>query len=160
MNLTSWILSIVGMIVLSVLADIIIPTGQTSKVIKGVLAFITVLVIASPLPTLFDGTIDVSSYFTDKEYSMDLDLSNTIFEIRLKTMEEQLKKSLEEHGVFNCEVVIIAQEDETFLKIEKITINLDNAVIKEINGNKIDVERIIEVVADVAGVSIKQVFIL
>lgn len=160
MNLTSWVLSIVGMIIISVIAEIIIPMGQTSKVIKGVMAFIVVLVIASPLPNLFSGSIDVSKYFDNEDYSINEDLSNTIFDIRLEMTETQLKNSLEERGVSNIEIVIIAQNDETFLLIEKIAINLDNAVIKEINGNKIDVETIITIVAEVAGITQEQVFIV
>lgn len=159
MNLTSWVLSIVGMIVISVVAEIIIPMGQTSKVIKGVMAFITVLVIASPLPKLFDGSIDVSKYFDNEDYFIGEELSNTIFNIRLEMTENQLKKSLEERGLSNFKIAIVAQNDETFLLIEKIMINLDNAVIKEINGNKIDVETIIMVVADIVGITREQVFI-
>ena len=53
MNLSSWVLTIVGMVVLSVIGDIILPQGKISKTVKGVFAFITVLVIASPLPELF-----------------------------------------------------------------------------------------------------------
>lgn len=50
MNLSAWVLSIVGIVVLTLMVDIIIPEGKTGKYIKGVFAMLTVFVIAMPLP--------------------------------------------------------------------------------------------------------------
>ena len=36
MNLSAWVLSIVGIVVLTLMVDIIIPEGKTGKYIKGV----------------------------------------------------------------------------------------------------------------------------
>ena len=54
MNLSAWVLSIVGIVVLTLMVDIIIPEGKTGKYIKGVFAMLTVFVIAMPLPKIFN----------------------------------------------------------------------------------------------------------
>ena len=62
-GISSWIMAIVGVSVLGVLVDLVMPNGQTKKYIKGIFAFIVVLVIISPLPNLLN-----------KNFSKSLDL--------------------------------------------------------------------------------------
>ena len=57
MNLSAWVLSIVGIVVLTLMVDIIIPEGKTGKYIKGVFAMLTVFVIAMPLPKIFNNYV-------------------------------------------------------------------------------------------------------
>lgn len=52
-----WISSIAGIVVLTVLLDVILPEGQINKYVKSVLALLTVVAVASPLPALFTSLI-------------------------------------------------------------------------------------------------------
>ena len=158
--LSSWVLSIVGVVVLSVVVEMIIPNGKTAKTIKGVMAFITVLIIASPLTILFDETIDVFDYSVEIEDSLNEELFDTIYNIRVKSLEKDILKVLTERGVEGIKLEIHAINDETFLDVEKIIVNLDNAVIKEIEGNKIDVEAIRVVIANTACVPLDVVIVI
>ena len=53
----------------------------------------------------------------------------------------------------------INNNKDTFLEIEKIIINLDNAVIKEVDGNIIKTETIRQVVAESVGVAEEKVVV-
>ena len=66
MNLSAWVLSIVGIVVLTLMVDIIIPEGKTGKYIKGVFAMLTVFVIAMPLPKIFNSEFDLEEFLSAK----------------------------------------------------------------------------------------------
>ena len=159
MNLSSWVLTIVGMVVLSVIGDIILPQGKIAKTVKGVFAFITVLVIASPLPELFNGSFEVFSSLTDETHAFDEQISQTIYQMRVEQARRQIEITLGDRGVDNPEITIISENKDTFLEIEKIIINLDNAVIKEVDGNIIKTETIRQVVAESVGVAKEKVVV-
>ena len=48
--MTSYILSIVGIVFLGVLVDVIMPDGEMNKYVKGVFSIIALCVIINPLP--------------------------------------------------------------------------------------------------------------
>mgnify|MGYP005805768403 FL=1 len=58
-TLSAWILSIAGVVLLSVLVELILPSGSMSKYIKGIFVFIIMFVILSPVPTLLNQNIDI-----------------------------------------------------------------------------------------------------
>jgi len=157
MDLTSWVLKIVGIISLTVITEIIIPHSKTQKIIKGVMAFITVLVIATPIVAIFNGDIETNFTNNDKEYSYNEELSSTIFDIRYKTALEELKTILLENDVVDATIELNAKNNETFLEIENIKINLDNAVILNKDKNTIDLEELIELIAKKFNVSNERV---
>ena len=55
---SSWLLSVVGVVILGVLIDVVLPEGNVNKYIKAVFAFVIILVIISPLTKI--DSVDVS----------------------------------------------------------------------------------------------------
>lgn len=47
--MAQWVLSVAGIAILSVLADVILPVGQTRKYIKTVIGIVVTLVLVQPL---------------------------------------------------------------------------------------------------------------
>ena len=79
MNLSAWVLSIVGIVVLTLMVDIIIPEGKTGKYIKGVFAMLTVFVIAMPLPKIFNSEFDLEEFLQQNtSASADYDVLDNI----------------------------------------------------------------------------------
>ena len=64
-SISAWVLSVAGISVLGVLIDLILPSGQTRKYVKGVFAFIVVLVIITPLPKLLGGEYRAEDIFEE-----------------------------------------------------------------------------------------------
>ncbi len=160
MDLSGWVLSIAGMVVLTVIVDIIIPEGQTYKVIKGVFAFVTVLVIAAPLPKLLNADFDFSRFFNGDGYvDYDQTLSDSIYEMRLEQTQERIIRELNYRGVKNAVLTIESVNENSFVSIKKIDVNLSKAVINAVDGNIISVEEIDSIVAVTAGISCEVVFV-
>lgn len=68
-----WLMGIVGVVAIGVLLDILLPSGEINKYIKGIFGIVVVFVIVAPLPKLLKGDgfgifekIEDMNY--DKEY--------------------------------------------------------------------------------------------
>lgn len=125
---SSWILSIVGVVVVGVIIDLIMPDGQMSKYIKGIVAIFTVLVIVLPLPKLANQEI---SFDFNTNIAIDSELIYTINENKVEQLNDILEKKLDENGYGNIEVSINADLYSYDLKIEKVFVDLSQAVINE-----------------------------
>ena len=74
MDISTYLLSIVGVAILGVIVDLILPSGTVSKYIKGVFALILIFVIISPIPKLinqnwsFNDIFQTSSTEIDEDY--------------------------------------------------------------------------------------------
>lgn len=60
--MAQWVLSVAGIAILSVLADIILPNGSCRKYIKTVIGVVVTLVVAQPVFSLFGGNGFLSDY--------------------------------------------------------------------------------------------------
>ena len=130
------VLSIVGIVVLTLMVDIIIPEGKTGKYIKGVFAMLTVFVIAMPLPKIFNSEFDLSEFLQENaSVSTDYDVLENIYYMRLERLEQKIITSAESEGIKNLEVKINALNNNSFVEIQSIEINLKNVVIEEKNPN-------------------------
>ena len=125
---SSWILSIVGVVVVGVIIDLIMSDGQMSKYIKGIVAIVTVLVIVLPLPKLANQEI---SFDFNTNIAIDSELIYTINENKVEQLNDILEKKLDENGYGNIEVSINADLYSYDLKIEKVFVDLSQAVINE-----------------------------
>ena len=47
--MSAWILSIVGIILVTTLVSIVLPEGKLARYVKSILAFATILVVIAPL---------------------------------------------------------------------------------------------------------------
>lgn len=63
--MAQWVLSVAGIAILSVLADVILPVGQTRKYIKTVIGIVVTLVLVQPVFSLVGGGGAFTSTETD-----------------------------------------------------------------------------------------------
>lgn len=59
--MTSWLLSIVGVVFLGVMIDVIAPSGKTNSIIKTMFAIMLIYVVLSPIISLI-GTGDLNDW--------------------------------------------------------------------------------------------------
>ena len=151
MNLSAWVLSIVGIVVLTLMVDIIIPEGKTGKYIKGVFAMLTVFAIAMPLPKIFNSEFDLEEFLQQNtSASADYDVLENIYYMRLERLEQKIITSAESEGIKNMEVKINALNNNSFVEIQSIEINLKNVVIEGKNPNINIVDIVIDLVSKAA----------
>ena len=126
MNFSAWVLSIVGIVLLTLVVDIVLPEGQTGKYIKSVLAIITVFVIASPVPTLLSGDIDVSGVMSDYDAA---DVDEAFLQDLFETRKDTLESEFAEEGVSGVKIDISYEKDGYVFEIKKILLDTTDAVI-------------------------------
>lgn len=145
--MTGWILSIAGVTILSVLVDLIMPNGQTAKYIKNVFAFMMILVIISPLPSLLKGNFDIGDIFQNEEIVIQEDFVYQVNRDKLTALEDSINKTLEEEGLKNVIVTINADIFQIEMQIKEINVDLSDLVIDG-NSGHIDIEKAITEVVD------------
>lgn len=126
---STWLISVVGIVILGVLIDVILPNGAINKYIKAVYAFIIILVIVSPLTKITSIDVTKENFFNQGQLQLDEDYINSLN----RKLENQLKTSIIEdakkNGMNNVEVSFVSENGDYQLKILQVNIFLGNLVI-------------------------------
>ncbi len=134
--MSEWIISIVGVIMLGVLLEIVLPDGKTAKYVKGAFSLLVVLAIAAPLPRLFktdfkspsDASVEIDSAYVAETYDG--------YGARLSVA---LEKYLEGEGI---DAVVTVRVSEGKIERVKLLVSpeqasaAEDAVLKRLNIDK------------------------
>ncbi len=158
MTLSAWALSLTGIILLTVLADVILPDGQTRKYIKTVLSVVVVFVMLSPLPKLLSGGFS-SDFFGD---SMPVVQENYLSEVRRqKTLRlaRSAENKLAAEGYKKTSVTVRTVEETGTAEVTVVSVYVDvsKAEISDEKNNAARNEDIIKIVSEYFSVSPSQV---
>ena len=129
-GISAWVMAIAGVCVLGVLVDLILPNGQTKKYIKGIFAFVVVLVVVSPLPSLFNKDFSLSNIF--KENDAMVIQEDFIFKVnkdRIESLENMIEADLSEQGASEIKITLSANIFTDKLKIDAVCVDLSKMVI-------------------------------
>lgn len=129
-GISAWVMAIAGVCVLGVLVDLILPNGQTKKYIKGIFAFVVVLVVVSPLPSLFNKDFSLSNIF--KENDAMVIQEDFIFKVnkdRIESLENMIEADLSEQGASEIKITLSANIFTDKLKIDAVFVDLSKMVI-------------------------------
>ena len=110
-----------------VLIEIIIPSGEINKYIKGIFSIFVVAVLLSPLVNFLNKTNNFSFEF--QEQQIDQKLLNYIYSSKAKSLETLLETILFEQGFENVDIVLEFSIENDTLKYNSCKINLKNMVI-------------------------------
>lgn len=140
--ITGWILSVLGVSILGVLVDIILPNGEMQKYIKSIFSILIVFSLIVPLLNIdinnlnFDNLIyNNASVELDNNY---INSFNTQYKILLENNCEQL---LEANGFSGVSVEIDMIMENNSFEIKKVELNLKNLVI---NQNEVHINKYTE----------------
>ncbi|MDR0850291.1 MAG: stage III sporulation protein AF [Christensenellaceae bacterium] len=146
-----WLLSIVGVILITVMVEIIIPEGQMNKYIKGVLSIITVFVVVLPLPYLSVDKLDFGRFFNS---SVDVDdrFIENLNRQKILEYENIIERTLAQNGFNGASVEVLGDLTKPNMKIDTVNVNLALLVLSDpqlnINRNE-KIEAIILAVVDI-----------
>jgi len=127
-DLSIYLLSIVGVVVISVVLELVIPSGQISKYIKSIMSLVIIFVIASPLPKLLNNGIDFSSLFSST-IELDEDYLETVKNQNITLLERQLQDELEAEGITGAELQIWGELEDGQINISYIFVEMENVVL-------------------------------
>ena len=139
----TWIISVVGVILLSVLTDVLLPEGQMNKYVKGIFSILLIFVIIAPLADFIRKDIEIGDLL-----NFDMESDGIVVEkSEIVEMEESLRADLETLGIQCEKVVIFSRENNintivgvnVFLKEKKEEMDVDR--IRKIIKNKINIEQ-------------------
>jgi len=125
--MTGYILSILGIVIAGLFIDIIIPSGNINKYIKSVYSIFVVTVIISPVVKFLHKTQNMKIEY--ENYSVNIELLDYIYSMRVASLEKNLEKALETEGFDKVDIILnfsIENDDLTYLNCQ---VNLKNMVI-------------------------------
>lgn len=158
--MSEWIMSVVGVIVLSVLVEVLMPEGQLNKYVKGIFSVITLYVIISPLPDIISGKFDFSNSINEGAviFELDEDFLNDIVSNPFSARETALENYLAECG-YPCTVKYVAKVRNNS-EVDYINVILTSSSLHGDEPNKNISDDVKELSADFSGIDIVNIRVL
>lgn len=158
MTISSWILSIAGVCVLSVIVDLFVSEGQTASHIKTVFNYVIILVILAPLPSLIKNDVNVGDFINKEEIILQEDFIYQLNNNKLLKLEQDIESDLSEKGFTQIEISISADIFASVMQVEAVFVDLSNMVIIE-NGRNINIEKeVTEIILKYVDIEKEKVF--
>ncbi len=107
-GISAWLLSIACVVILSVLAEFVLPEGQINKYTKVIFSFVILLVIILPLPKLFGKDFNFDKFFGSPDTSIQ---ENYIYQVninKLTALTDDLSHNIEDEGLLGVKISINA----------------------------------------------------
>lgn len=159
-SVSSWILSIAGIVIISVIVELILPEGSINKYIRSIFSFLVVLVIIAPLPALVGKKFDYSQIISQEEFTLQEDYLFQLNVYKTEALQEDLVNVINEAGYENVEVSVSCNNYATSFVVDAIYVELSNLVImdKAEHTNIIDIEKeILKLIVSYANVEERKV---
>lgn len=133
-----WLLSVVGIVVIGVLVDLILPEGEMQKYIKAIFSVFMVFVMISPILKIDINNIDLNKFvYNENSVSVNEDYLKNYNNAYKNSLEKICENQLKTQGFENVDVGILLNLSTTKFEISKVNLNLKNLVINP-NGVHID----------------------
>ncbi len=130
--ISQYFLSICGVVLLSVLMDLIVSDGKIAKYQKSIMSLILIFVIVSPLPKLLKNDVDFSSFF-DNNISYNEEYTEVFMSQQKTILEKGLEQNLKQNGFDGVKIEIWADFEDNALKINNVFVDLQNLVLSQEN---------------------------
>lgn len=124
----AYVLSILGIVVVGVLIDVIIPSGSTGKYVKSIFSIFVVAVIISPVINLISKAKGLE--FSYKEISINSSFVEYVLNKQVDEIEFKIESLIEDEGIYNVEVELNHSVEFDKIKYNSCVINLENMVLK------------------------------
>lgn len=149
-NISVWILSIVGVVMIGVLVEIILPEGRTNRLLKSVVAVASIFIILSPLKNLDLKNINFSNMFNTIEIDSNFveDQRNNMVE----ALQTQIEKDLADSGYLNVSIELQVDKESEYLEFSNIFVDLRNLVLSSENLNINKYTNIVAIVGQVINI--------
>lgn len=148
--MNSWLLNIVGVVFLSILFDLIYPSGKTNKFCKSLFGIIAAGVIISPILKI---DFSVSADYVDEK------IVESISSARAEVYASNVQNYLSSEGIVGANVEVKYTLSENDFKLKSIYVDASNIVLTEDLTNINKYEVIARKVSENFDVSIEEVFV-
>lgn len=123
--MTSWIAGIVGIVVVGVLIDILLPEGDSNKYIKGIYALIVVFIVISPIAKLANGDINIDNIIQNDDTYCEIDdtFVQSVNNDRKNQDIQKITNSLKISGFSQAKVSIFLSTSNIYM-IDRVNIDI------------------------------------
>lgn len=149
--MSSYILTILGIVLAGILIDIIVPTGKINKYIKSIFAIFVVAVILMPVVKFIAKSDDITINYTD--YEIEQNLMNYIFSSRVTAYENEIIEVLENNGLSNIDIKINYSINSNELSLNSCEVNLKNMTSSNIEMHNNRYEFIAETIKEITNLT-------
>ena len=142
-SISAWIMSITGIICLSVLVELILPNGQMNKYIKGIFSFIILLVIISPIPKLLHKEFDYTNMFGNNEIQVQEDYIYQINLDKISAIQNNINDEIVSYGYCNVVARIDSDIFDSTISFKAVYVDLSQLNISKeaVHTNIIDIKK-------------------
>lgn len=130
-SISAWVLSIAGIICLSVLVELIMPDGNMSKYIKMIFSFVIIFVIISPVPKLLNKELEINSIFQYEDFELQKDYLYQINIYKLEEIQNCIEDDILKCGYEEVNVSISADVFQEKLEFNAVYVDLSDLVISQ-----------------------------
>ena len=123
-GISAWLLSIACVVILSVLAEFVLPEGQINKYTKVIFSFVILLVIIMPLPKLFGKDFNLEKFLGKPDTSIQ---ENYIYQVninKLSALTDDLSQQIEKEGLLKVKISINADVLRENMEIFGVCVDL------------------------------------
>ena len=142
-SISAWALSIVGICLLSVVIDLMLPSGKTNASIKKVVSYAIILVVLLPIPNILNGNIKAESLFDNSIIELQDNYIYNLNQSKLESIKNKIENELNSMGILGVSVSISANIFEDDMEIYAIYVDLYNLVITE-DASNINIKKIVK----------------
>ena len=128
--MTTWILSIIGIVLLGVMLEIIIPDGKINGFIKSIFSILFMFVVISPIIKFVNKSDIIELPVIELEGN-----ENDIVEQKLVELKLQIENHLIDNGVEGVNVEVEGYLTNKDIIISKINVEVNNSVILDDDGH-------------------------
>lgn len=129
-----WVLSVCGIIILTVILHVIMPAGKTGKIIKSIFSIMCLLVFIRPVLNFKNSDFSFQNVFNQSEVIYQNDFLDYYFSEKTKRAQLGCEEYIKEQCGKVCEVKIIYEtDDQSNLIVKKVQIVTKNSVIADKN---------------------------
>jgi len=133
--MTGYLLSLLGIIMLGVLIDVILPSSSTSKYISGIFAIFVMFVMISPILKFANGDYNLTDYLTSSDIQINDKLLTSINNSKFNELERDIEKELADNGYYNVNIDIKFKQVAENVEITQVLVYLHDVVINENSSN-------------------------
>ena len=126
-----WVLCLTGVIFLTTIFYLIMPSGKTNSLIKGIFSLVCILILVQPILSLKNNDYDIFN-FAEIELNLDDDYLSYVNSKNVENIERACQKLLKNQSLYSDTINVEFVEVKDYeYKLERVQIKLKNLVIED-----------------------------
>lgn len=134
-EVSKWIISISGMVLIGVLVEVVVPEGKISRLLKSVVGIFSVLIIILPLKNFDFKSLNFSKV---NDFVIDDKFVQKRENEKIVLAEKEVESNLELNGFKNISVNISGDYSGSQLRISTVFVDISNMVLMD---EKLNIDR-------------------